>query len=222
MGEQANTPLDNEHGPTWRLAVLPFDDGGTGLSLVISHVLTDGVGFTTALADAASGRDEAVTWAPARSRRRWSALRRDARQAALDMPSVAQAIGAAARMVWRARRASAAAPESAPSSAPNEQLDLPAATVFVDTREWDACAQSLGGTSNSLLAGFAAKFAQRVGRVTADEGLAQLSMPINQRTDGDTRANAVGNIDLTVDPDEGDRRPPRDPRRGQARPRPSK
>jgi diacylglycerol O-acyltransferase / wax synthase len=200
LDEQANTPLDNEYGPTWQLAVLPFDDGGTGLSLVISHVLTDGVGFTTALADAASGRDDAVTWAPARSRRRWSALRRDARRAALDMPSVAQAIGAAARMVWRARRASAAAPESAPSSAPNEQLDLPAATVFVDTREWDACAQSLGGTSNSLLAGFAAKFAQRVGRVTADDGLAQLSMPINERTDGDTRANAVGNIDLTVDP----------------------
>ncbi len=61
-------------------------------------------------------------------------------------------------------------------------------------------AKSLGGTSNSLLAGFAAKFAQRVGRVTAGEGLATLAVPINERVDGDTRANAVGNADVTVDP----------------------
>ena len=52
--------------------------------------------------------------------------------------------------------------------------------MFVDIDEWDARAKALGGTSNSLLAGFAAKFAQRVGRVTAGEGLATLSMPINR------------------------------------------
>ena len=104
-------------------------------------------------------------------------------------------------MAWRARRESAACTsESAPISAPNEQVDIPLATVFIDMHEWDACAEKLGGTSNSLLAGFAAKFAQRVGRVTPGEGLATLSMPLNQRIDGDTRANAVGNIDLTVDP----------------------
>ena len=59
LGEQANTPLDAEHGPGWHLAVLPFTDGGAGVSLVISHCLTDGVGLCEALADAASGRDDA-------------------------------------------------------------------------------------------------------------------------------------------------------------------
>src|SRR5271166_554625 len=45
LSEQANTPLDAEHGPGWHLAVLPFTDGGAGLSFVISHSLIDGGGL---------------------------------------------------------------------------------------------------------------------------------------------------------------------------------
>ncbi len=205
LREQTDTPLDYEHGPAWHLAVLPFTDGGTGLSLVISHGLTDGVGLTTALADAASGRDDSIIWPPAGSRRRWRARRQDARQTARDLPSVGRAIVTGARMARRARREAAAAspaavPAFGPISASDEQIDLPAATVFIDMDEWDARAQSLGGTSNSLLAGLAAKFAQRVGRVTAGDGMATLAMPVNDRFDGDTRANAVRNVDVTVDP----------------------
>jgi diacylglycerol O-acyltransferase len=74
------------------------------------------------------------------------------------------------------------------------------ATAFVDVNEWDARAQSLGGTSNALLAGLAADVARRVGRVTAGEGSVALAIPVNERTDGDTRANAVTNVDVTVDP----------------------
>jgi hypothetical protein len=201
LREQTAIELDYEHGPAWHLAVLPFTDGGTGLSLIISHGLADGVGLSTGLADAASGRDDSITWPAAGSRRRWRAVRQDARQTARDMPAVGRAIVTGARMARRARReALAAAPASAPIAAPNEQIELPAATVFVDKDEWDAVARALGGTPNSLLAGLAAKFAQRAGRVTADEGLANLAVPINERVEGDTRANAVGNADVTVDP----------------------
>ena len=49
LNEQANTPLDAEHGPGWHLAVLPFTDGGAGVSLVASHCLTDGVGLCEAV-----------------------------------------------------------------------------------------------------------------------------------------------------------------------------
>jgi hypothetical protein len=87
-----------------------------------------------------------------------------------------------------------------PIGAPDERIVLPTATIFIDVSEWDARAQSLGGTSNTLLAGLAADFAQRVGRVTAGEGAVALAIPVNQRTDGDTRANAVTNVDVTVDP----------------------
>jgi hypothetical protein len=72
------------------------------------------------------------------------------------------------------------------------------ATIFVDADEWDARAHALGGTSNTLLAGLAARLAQRVGRVTAD-GSVTLAMPVNERTADDIRANAVTNVDVTVD-----------------------
>lgn len=201
LREQTAIELDYEHGPAWHLAVLPFTDGGTGLSLIISHGLADGVGLSTAIADAASGRDDSIVWPSAGSRRRWRALRQDARQTARDMPSVGRAIVAGARMARRARReAVASAPMSAPIVTSDEQIDLPAATVCVDMDQWDAVAKALGGTPNSLLAGLAARFAARAGRVTAGSGLATLAMPINRRFDGDTRANAVDNADLAIDP----------------------
>src|SRR6478672_8418790 len=80
LDEQANTPLDAEHGPGLHLAVLPSTDGGVGVSLVASHCLTDGVGLCEAVADAASGHDNAIDWPAAGSRPRWRALREDARQ----------------------------------------------------------------------------------------------------------------------------------------------
>ena len=92
------------------------------------------------------------------------------------------------------RRATCAARRSATNASRSQRQ-----RSFVDADEWDARAQSLGGTSNTLLAGLAARLAQRVGRVTAD-GSVTLAMPVNQRTAGDTRANAITNVDITVDP----------------------
>jgi hypothetical protein len=71
--------------------------------------------------------------------------------------------------------------------------------LFFDGDEWDARAQSLGGSSNALLAGLATYLAQRVGRVAAD-GAVTVGMPLNERIPGDTRANAVVNVDVTVKP----------------------
>jgi hypothetical protein len=204
LGEQANTPLDAEHGPGWHLAVLPFTDGGAGVSFVVSHTLIDGVGLCEALADAACGYDNAFNWPAAGSRPRRRALREDARQTVRDIPAIGRAVAAAARFAWRnrGRGASAAAPlptPPAPSAGADERVTLPTATIFVDADEWDARAHSLGGTSNTLLAALAARLAQRVGRVTAD-GSVTMTMPVNDRTAGDTRANAVTNVDFTIDP----------------------
>ncbi len=103
LSEQANTTLDAEHGPGWHLAVLPFTDGGAGVSLVISHCLTDAVGLCEALTDAASGRHDPINWPAAGSRRRWRALREDARQTARDLPGIGGAVVAAARLARRNR-----------------------------------------------------------------------------------------------------------------------
>src|SRR5215217_1879548 len=200
LSEQANTPLDAEHGPGWHLAVLPFTDGGGGVSLVASHCLTDGVGLCEAVADAACGYDNAINWPAAGSRPRWQALREDARQTVRDIPAIGRAVVAAGRFVRRnGGGAGPATPPLAPVAEADELINLPTATIFVDADEWDARAQSLGGTSNTLLAGLAARLAQRVGRVAAD-GSVTLTMPINERTAGDTRANAITNVDITVDP----------------------
>ena len=198
---QAATPLDAEHGPGWHLAAVPFTDGGTGVSLVVAHALIDGVGLAMALVEATSGVDDAITFPAAGSRRRWRALREDARQSARDIPAVSRAARAAIRMARR-RRGDAGAPGRASKriELPDERITLPSATAFIDASEWDARAQSLGGTSNALLAGLAADAAQRMGRVTAGNGAVMLSIPVNERTDGDTRANAVTNVDVTVDP----------------------
>src|SRR4029079_10459149 len=105
LAEQANTALDAERGPGWHLAVLPFTDGGAGVSLVTSHCLIDGVGLCEAVADAASGRHDPINWPAAGSRRRWQALREDARQTVRDIPSMGRAVAAAARIPrpWRRR-----------------------------------------------------------------------------------------------------------------------
>jgi hypothetical protein len=202
LSEQANTTaLDAEHGPEWHLAVLPFTDGGAGVSLVISHSLTDGVGLCAALADAANGRRDPISWPAAGSRPRWRALREDARQTARDLPDIGRALKAAARLARRGVGASTAPSTSAPAplGGADEPITMPTATIFVDADEWDARARSLGGTPNSLLTALAARLAQRAGRVTAD-GSVTLDMPVNERTPEDTRANAVTNVDFTVDP----------------------
>jgi hypothetical protein len=210
LGEQANIPLDAEHGPGWHLAVLPFTDGGAGVSFVVTHCLTDGIGGCLAVVEAACGYDHTINWPAAGSRPRWQALREDARQTVHDISGIRRALKsavAAARSAKRNRRSagSAAAASSKALSKPaapigaDELIKLPTATAFLDCDEWDARAQSLGGTSNTLLAGLAARLAQRVGRVAADGSVA-LAIPVNERIADDMRANAVTMVDITVDP----------------------
>ena len=202
-GEQASQRPDAEHGAGWHLAVLPFTDGGAVVSLVVTHCLTDGVGLCEALADAAGGRDAAFSWPAAASRKRWQALREDARQTARDTTDIGRAFAAAARLARGGRdHADSAAPppkqRPAPPAEPDAPVTIPVTTIFVDADEWDARARSLGGTSNALLAGLATRLAQGVGRVAAD-GSVTVGMLVNERTPGDTRANAVANVDVQVD-----------------------
>lgn len=200
LEEQATTPIDAEHGPGWHLAVLPFTDGGAAVSLAASHCLIDGGGMLEVMADAADGRDAPISWPAAGSRRRWQAIREDARQTVRDIPALGRGAAAAVRLARRARRG--AAPSTTPLRLPagsDEHLTPPMATVFVDADEWAARAHALGGTSNVLLAGLAAHLAQRIGRVSAD-GSVLMKMPVNERAAGDTRANAVSHLTVTIDP----------------------
>ena len=201
LNEQANTALDAEHGPGWHLAVLPFTDGGAGVSLVALHSLADGMAGCLAVVEAACGHDSAMDWPAAGSRRRWQGMREDARQTARDVPAIGRALTAAVAAARSARRNRGGTRAAAPvtRTRADERVTIPAATIFIDADEWDARARSLGGTSNALLAGLAARLGQRMGRVTADGSVA-LAIPVSERVLDDTRANAVANVDVTVDP----------------------
>jgi hypothetical protein len=199
--EQANTSIDAEHGPGWHLAVLRFTDGGTGLSLVISHCLADGTVLSGAFADAACGNSDTVSWPTRGSRPRSRALLEDLRQTARETPEIGRSAVALLRRARSSRRtgSSAAPPVTEASVGPNDCITVPGIAVFVDIEEWDARANALGGTSNALLAGLAARLAQRMGRLAADGSVA-LTMPVSGRGANDTRGNAVEHLNFGVDP----------------------
>ena len=77
---------------------------------------------------------------------------------------------------------------------------MPGITVGIDLDDWDARAKALGGTSNTLAAGSAAKLGERVGRCRAGDGAVTVQLPISERTEGDTRALAVSYARVSVDP----------------------
>jgi diacylglycerol O-acyltransferase / wax synthase len=202
LNEQANTiQLDPEHGPQWHLAVLPFTGGGAGVSLLVPHCLADGIGVAEAAADAALGREDPVSWPAAGSRRRSHAVREDARQSGRDIRPMGRAVAAVARSARQSGADAAQRPTTPPQpfAGADKPIAVPSATMLIDAEEWEARAQSLGGTSNSLLVGLTARLAERRGRVTAD-GSVTLRIPRNDRQPGDTRGNAVSAVDTIIDP----------------------
>lgn len=200
--EQLRLPIDPEYGPSWRLAVQLLTGGGAAVSLVTSHTVSDGLAFTQAVAEAAGGLTRDLGYPEPASRPRGRALREDGLQMARAVPEMAKAAAAAVRL---ARNNKGELNTSAVRSAPAAKVDdtklvaAPMVAVFIDERLWLERVEALGGTSNSLFAGIAARIGQLVGRVDGN-GMVKLSMPVSERTEGDTRGNALTGMMVTVDP----------------------
>jgi hypothetical protein len=130
----------------------------------------------------------------------------DARQTARDAPEIARALVAAAKLARLVRRDIAARPS--PASPPvtprtddgDDPVILPSISIHVDLDHWDARAKALGGTSNTLAAGVAAKLAEHLGRRRSDDGAVTLKVVMSNRTEGDTRAVAVSFAHVSIDP----------------------
>lgn len=203
IDERSVVPIDPEFGPSWHLAVLPMDDGSTAVSLVASHCVTDGIGLLRSVADAADGRTRHLGYPPARSRSALEAVRADARRTAHDLPELGRTLAAAARLALRRRKEFAPSGGTRPQATVaggDEQVIMPAINAFVDAAHWDACAEKLNGTTYSLLAGFAARLAERTGRHHPEDGAVSLLIALSERTPEDTRANAVALTTVSVDP----------------------
>jgi hypothetical protein len=202
--ERAQLPVDPEWGPGWHLGVLPLTDGSTAISLVGSHCLGDGGAAFLTVFEAITGNIRDLGYPLPRSQTRLRAAASDLRQTMHDAPELGRTLIAAAKLAHRRRHD--AARSNAPRSAAarvdggDDPVVVPAINIFVDVEVWDARAEALGGNSYSLVAGLAAKFAERMGRLRADDGAASLIIPINDRTLDDTRANAVVLANASIDP----------------------
>jgi hypothetical protein len=202
--ERAQLPIDPETGPGWHLGVASFTDGSTAICLVASHCLVDGLGCGQAIAEAVYGVTHDFGYPPPRSRTRRRAVAEDLRQTFKGVPEVARAFSAATRLLRNQRKTSPAAPQPIPVPQDNarigEYLDVPAITVQIDQQQWDTRAQALGGTSNSLFLGFAAKLGERMGRKSVDAGTVRVIITASNRTFGDSHANALAFTGIDVDP----------------------
>lgn len=206
LDERAQRRVDAEQGPGWHLGVLPLMDGSTAVSLVASHCLVDGLGIVGAVADAAGGSTRDLGYPSPRTRSRLRALAQDARQTVQGAPEVGRAIVGVAKMASRRPRQEVKVPRSpralgVQATAPDEPVVVPAVVVHVDLDDWDARAEALGGTSHHLAAGFAARLAECLGRRRFGDGAVTLQIPLSDRTEGDTRANTLSFVSISIDPD---------------------
>ncbi|WP_375488467.1 hypothetical protein, partial [uncultured Mycobacterium sp.] len=202
--ECSQLAIDPELGPGWHLGVLPLTDGSTAISLVLSHYLVDGLGLAVALADAVLGNMRDLGYPPPRSRTRLRAVIQDAHQTARDVPEVARALVTAAKLARRARRDVARSPAPRPVALREGDGDdvvvVPTVTMHIDVDDWDARAKALGAAGNTLVTGLSAKLGEHMGRRRAGDGAVTLQLPMNERTETDTRANAMSMARVSVDP----------------------
>ena len=202
--ERSQVPIDPEFGPGWHFGVLPLTDGTTAVSLVLSHYVIDGLGLHTAIADAVLGSTHDFGYPLPHSRTRRRAAVQDARQTAREAREVGRAIVTAARLALRTRQKGTRSPAPPPVALRASEGDgavvVPAVSIQIDLDEWDARAKALGGTGKTLIAAFAAKLAECIGRRRASDGFVTLHLPMNDRAEGDTRANAMSIASVSVDP----------------------
>jgi len=201
--ELASLPIDPEHGPSWRLVVQPLSDGSTAVSMLGSHVIADGVGAIRLIVDATEGpgRDPGYLRHGARTMVRGVAS--DLRQTMRDIPETIRLLCKATTLAYRGRQEIARAAKSPAAQAGSSRMTVvvPAIAIFIDGDEWDRAANVLGGNSYALLAAFAAKLGERMGRRRAADGAVTLIIAINVRESADdTRANALTLAKASVDP----------------------
>jgi hypothetical protein len=205
--ERSQLPIDPESGPGWHIGVLPLADGTTAVSLVLSHYLIDGLGLAITITDAVLDSPRDFGYPPPRSRIRRRAIAQDGRLAPRDVRDAGRALVAAAKL---ARKQARAGRDTARPATPrrvalgatdgDNTVVVPAVWLQFDADHVESRAQALGGTGSTLIAALAAKFGEHLGRRRASDGIVTLHLPVSDRTEGDTRANAMSIASVTVDP----------------------
>ncbi|TDO17053.1 MULTISPECIES: hypothetical protein [unclassified Mycolicibacterium] len=201
--EQVELPLDPEHGPSWRMAIQPLTDGTTAVGMVVSHTVVDGGGAVATTIAAVNGTGRDLDYPPRRSRTRSRAVREDLRQLRSDLPEIGRTLVKAVKVATRRRDelTRPSTPVSAPADGGDEIVKTAFAVAMLDIDQWDNRAKSLGGNHFSLVAGFAGKLAENLGRTRASDGAVTLMIPVSERDNpADTGGNVVTIANVTFDP----------------------
>ena len=194
-------PIDPLRGPSCYLATQSFTDGATAVSIVAAHAIGDGVGGMMAIFEAVTGNIRNPGYDSAGARSRGRAMLADFRQAMRDLPMTTRTAVKAAKMFRAQRRDAPRAAGTAVAVRDDRQVVMPSVAIYIDAADWDARAEALGGNSYSMLAGFAAKLAEHLGRLRAADGKASLLIAINLRESlEDDRALAMAFATAHVDP----------------------
>lgn len=200
LEQRARIQVDPEWGPTFHVGLLPLDDGGSAVTLVASHCVADGLGLATAIAEAVKGEGREFGYPQPNSRGTWRAMSEDFVDAVLALPTVLRALVATLLILLRhTPDANAPAATPPPHGVVDSDVELPSVTMQTDAAEWDARAQALNGSSNTLFVAFAARLAHRMGRVHPDGATVTVVLPVSERGADDDRANALTSITLDVD-----------------------
>ena len=202
--QRARITVDPEWGPTFHIGVLALDDGGTAISLVASHCVADGLGFTTAIAEAVKRESREFGYPLAHSRGRWRAVSEDLTDAVRALPAVIRALIATLLILLRLSPDAKAPPTPRyrhQASADDDEAGRGSVTIQTDAGAWEARARELSGSSNALCIAFAARLAHRMGRVQPDDGTVTVVLPVSERSADDSRANALSSITIAVDSD---------------------
>lgn len=203
VDERSFLPLDPEFGPPWHLGVQPLAGGSAAVSLVVSHTIVDAMAGINSIVDAVDGVAREFGFPDKGARTRWQAVRQDVAQTARSAREVPAAMVAAVRVARQQQDdLSAAAKVAGRSRAAfgDQPVVVPRVYGSVDAQEWADRAEALGGTRNVLFAGLAVRVGHLSGRTDAD-GRVLLSIPVSDRTEGDTRANPLNGVTVHADPD---------------------
>ncbi|MFD6105543.1 hypothetical protein ACFWFQ_23050 [Nocardia salmonicida] len=197
---QSRVDFDPETGQVWRLSAAPTTAGGTLVSLVTSHVASDGGAVLFAVGDALARLDERPDFATGSGRlvgtSPQNSLSANVIDAGRQLRAVAKGIRAAiaTRGVTEPDRTLRPALPALPLPAQWSPADL---VVQLDLAEWNAAATQYSGTTNGLLIALGAGILGRSGRV-GDTADIRVDIPHSMRTPEDPRANATTGLPISV------------------------
>ncbi|MEV0062590.1 hypothetical protein [Nocardia sp. NPDC050718] len=197
---QSRIDFDPTAGSVWRLSAAPTTTGGTLVSLVTSHVASDGGAVLFAVGDALAR----LTEEPDRTVSSGSLVGRAPRNtfganisdAVVQLRAVARGIRAA--LATRAVTEPGRTPRPADPELPLPDRWSPAdAVVHLSLDQWNSIAATHSGTTNGLLIALGAGLLGRSGRV-GDAADIRVDIPHSMRTADDPRANATTGLPISV------------------------